>query len=41
LGYSLEGKKPAATLEGFASYAVSKVVNSTTNDDPRCIEPVT
>ena len=36
----LEGAKPAATLEGFESYPVSKVVNSPKNDDPRCIERV-
>jgi putative SOS response-associated peptidase YedK len=35
----LQGEKPSATLEGFEGYPVSKVVNSPTNDDPRCIEP--
>ncbi|HSO35924.1 MAG TPA: SOS response-associated peptidase [Labilithrix sp.] len=33
----LEGERPAATLEGFESYAVSAFVNSTKNDDSRCI----
>jgi putative SOS response-associated peptidase YedK len=39
-GTWLEGKKPAATLSGFESYPVSKLVNSTKNDDARCVEPL-
>jgi putative SOS response-associated peptidase YedK len=34
----LEGEKPAPSLRGFESYPVSTVVNSTKNDDPRCVE---
>jgi putative SOS response-associated peptidase YedK len=29
------------TAEALVSYAVSTLVNSPANDDPRCIEPVT
>ena len=35
----LEGEKPAATLKGFESYPVSKLVNSPKNDDARLLEP--
>ena len=36
----LEGEKPDATLAGFESYPVSKLVNSPKNDDGRCVEPI-
>ena len=36
----LEGEKPAATLAGFESYPVSKLVNSPKNDDARCVEAI-
>jgi putative SOS response-associated peptidase YedK len=35
----LEGAKPEATLAGFESFPVSRLVNSPKNDDPRCIAP--
>lgn len=35
----LAGDKPSATLAGFESYPVSPFVNSTKNDDARCVEP--
>jgi putative SOS response-associated peptidase YedK len=38
-GAWLRGEKPHATLDGFERYAVSTVVNSPKNEDPRCIEP--
>lgn len=36
----LAGEKPAATLEHFECFAVSKLVNSPKNDDARVLEPV-
>ena len=35
----LEGEKPSATLKGFESYPVSRLVNSPKNDDARLLEP--
>jgi putative SOS response-associated peptidase YedK len=35
----LLGDKPEGALDGFERYAVSRIVNSAKNDDPRCIEP--